>query len=110
MLMLDRFEKFLRWLPKPNITLLLNPGLGPTINRGGDFQTSRNFFPSNFLETYFSEYTAPEEDQQNCVFIFAKEELREPIPASITTKKTHKKRKERTKDNDNNKKNGLKRE
>ena len=29
-----RLDKFLRWLPKPNTTLLLYPDLGPTINIG----------------------------------------------------------------------------
>ena len=38
--MLNRFDILLRWLPKPNKTLLLYPGLGPTINIGGVFLIS----------------------------------------------------------------------
>ena len=41
--MRNRFDIFLHWLPKPNTTLLLNPGLGPAINRGGVFQTSMTY-------------------------------------------------------------------
>ena len=36
--MLNRFDKLIRWLPKPNTTLLLYPGLGPAINIGGVFR------------------------------------------------------------------------
>ena len=42
--MLNRFDIFLRWLPKPNTTLLLYPGLGPAINIGGVFEMSQTFF------------------------------------------------------------------
>ena len=40
--MFNRFDIVLRWLPKPNTTLLLYQGLRPNI--GGVFWTSRTFF------------------------------------------------------------------